>query len=232
MKKSFLIIFLFSSNSYALTCNWWQIKVKEHIVHEHQQHGSNVGTYTRKEHCREKWKYADLIAPSFKNTKPENWPHQEKFKSWNQKEIELILRSYGTLPEWLTKNKVTFHRGEKSIVTSNQATTDITTNSISIYNNFYRKNQRDKVITHELAHIFYQSLSPGDIMTFSETSGWTITIKNNQIFEIPPQALIKDSKASQEEDFANTMEIYLTSPQKLKAHNLKLYEYFNKRYPK
>ena len=56
--------------------------------------------------------------------------------------------------------------------------------------------------------------------------------EGSKVFEVPPLVvLIKDSTLNKEEDFANLIEVYFTDPNKLKSYNLKLFEFFKKRYP-
>ena len=83
----FILSYLFSFPAYSLDCDWWQIKVLEHLVREHQREGYKVSAHERVEHCREKWKNSDKFITFFKNNGPTNWPHKEKFKNWKKKKF-------------------------------------------------------------------------------------------------------------------------------------------------
>ena len=206
--------------------------MSSHQVNAHQRSGSTVSSHPRQEHCREKWRHSDKITSSFQNTRPEVWTDQEKFKQWKQLEIAEILKAYEKMPEWLLFLQKSFHRAEKSTILKNPAASDKRTDSITIYDEFYKRQNKEAIIAHELAHLLYKKLSVSEITTFTDLAGWTLKVEGNQVFEVPPAiVLISDSTINKEEDFANPIEIYFTDPNKLKNHNLKLFEFFKKRYP-
>ncbi len=89
------------------------------------------------------------------------------------------------------------------------------------------------IVGHEMAHLLYARLSVDDIVLFTDLAGWTLKVEGSQVFEIPPtKVLIEDSTLSKEEDFANSVEVYFTTPAKLQTHNPRLYDFFKKRFPK
>ena len=127
------------SEVYALECQWWQIKVSSHKVSSHQRNGSTVSSHPRQEHCREKWKYSDQIVSSFQNVSPARWSNQEKFKQWKQSEIAEVLKAYEKMPDWLLFLQKSFNRAETSSIPKNPAASDKTTDSITIYDEFYKR---------------------------------------------------------------------------------------------
>ena len=227
-----LIIFCHVPVAFAIECLWWQSKVSSHQVSSHQRNGSTVSSHPRQEHCREKWKYSDKIVSSFQNSRPEIWTDQERFKQWTQSEIAEVLKAYEKMPKWLLFLQKSFHRAEKSIIPNNPAASDKRTDTITIYDEFYKRQNKEAIIGHELAHLLYKKLSVSEITLFTDLAGWTLKVEGSKVFEVPPPiVLINDSKLNKEEDFANLIEVYFTDPNKLKNHNLKLFEFFKKRYP-
>lgn len=232
--KYFLLLIIFCNLpvAFALECQWWQSKVSSHKVNTHQRNGSTVSSHPRQEYCREKWKHSDKIASSFQNERPELWTDQEKFKQWSQSEMVEVLKAYEKLPDWLLFLQKTFHRAEKSTISKNPAASDKRTDSITVYDEFYKRQNKVAIIGHELAHLLYKRLSVAEITSFTDLAGWTLKVEDGKVFEVPPSTvLINDSTLNKEEDFANLIEIYFTDPNKLKNHNLKLFEFFKKRYP-
>ncbi len=220
--------------AYAIECEWWQSKVKSHQVKKYERKGFPVSAHPRLEHCREIWKHADEIISAFKDSAPSNWTKEEKFKAWSQKEIREILKAYGRLPEWLVNLHESFHRAEMSSKSiKNPAASDKTTDSVTIYDEFYKRSNKEAIVGHEMAHLLFKRLSSEDITSFTDLAGWTVKVDGNQVFEVPPSKfLIQDSVIDKEEDFANLIEIFFSEPSKLKNHNPKLFDFFQKRFSK
>ncbi len=85
----------------------------------------------------------------------------------------------------------------------------------------------------ESGHYLYEKLSTQDKLKFMAASGWTKSIVNRSEKYIPPKNLIKeDSSVSQDEDYANHLELYLNDKVTLRTKNLKVYELFEKRFKK
>jgi hypothetical protein len=219
---------------YAVECEWWQTKVKSHQVKQYERKGFPVSAHPRQEHCREVWKHADQIISTFRDSPPLNWAKEEKFKAWSQKDIQEVLKAYEMLPEWLLGLQKSFHRAEKSSKTAkNPAASDKTTDSVTIYDEFYKRSNKRAIVGHEMAHLLFKRLSPDDIGSFTDLAGWTLKVEGNQVFEVPPaKVLIQDSFVNKEEDFANSVEIFFTDPSRLKNHNQKLFDFFQKRFSK
>lgn len=222
------------SPSYALECQWWQTKVRSHVVNKHERNGAPVSSHNRHEHCREIWKHADKIISTFKDSPPPNWTKEEKFKVWSQKDKREVLKAYETLPEWLLDLHKSFNRADTSSKSAkNPAASDKTTDSVTIYDEFYKRSKKEAVIGHEMAHLLFKRLSADDISSFMDIAGWTLKVEGDQVFEVPPsKVLMQDSVINKEEDFANSIEIFFTDPSRLKNHNKKLFDFFQKRFSK
>lgn len=235
MRILLIILSIFMvSPAYSIECKWWQSKVKSHDVKQHKRNGVSVSEHPRQEHCREIWKNSDKIISTFENSVPSNWTKEEKFKAWSQKDIREVLKAYEKLPEWLLNLHKSFHRAATSSKSAkNPAASDKTTDSVTIYDEFYKRSNKEAIVGHEMAHLLYKKTSHEDIITFTELADWTLKVEGNQVFEVPPdKVIIQDSIVNKEEDFANLVEIYFTDPSKLKNHNPKLFEFFQKRFSK
>ncbi|HXH32758.1 MAG TPA: hypothetical protein VNJ01_18315 [Bacteriovoracaceae bacterium] len=227
-----LSISFFSLPISALECQWWQTKVKAHAVQKHQREGNTVSKHPRQEHCREKWKGADIYIKQFKNVPIEGWPHKETFKTWTGPEIETLLKVFASAPDWAGLSNYEFYRALKSDVVSNPARSEITYKSIILYDSFFSRNDKLTIIVHESAHHLYRSLGPAGINEFTNLSGWQLeTNQKRQVFERPPERLIKpDSAISKEEDFANHLEEFYRSSNSYQKSNPTLYKFMNGRF--
>jgi hypothetical protein len=91
----------FSLDANALECQWWQTKVKAATISQHSREGNTVSQHPRQEHCREKWKGADLHIKQFTNNPIPRWGKKsENFKKWNNSEIQTVLELLTKLPKW------------------------------------------------------------------------------------------------------------------------------------
>lgn len=57
---------------------------------------------------------------------------------------------------------------------------------MTIYDEFYKRSNREAIVGHEMAHLLFKKLSPDDITLFTDLAGWTIKVEGNHVFEIPP----------------------------------------------
>ena len=103
------------------------------------------------------------------------------------------------------------------------ATSELVHKSIIIYDQFFKEKNKKSVIVHESSHHIYKNLGPDGVKEFVDLSGWGLEVDiAGQVFEIPPNVLIKpDSSISKEEDFSNHVEEFYSWP-----------ETYAKRYPK
>lgn len=235
MKIVFALIILFIPfMAYALECQWWQIKVSASDVDKHPRQQTTVRQHPRIEHCRNKWKDADIYIRQFKDDPIIGWSHQgEVFKKWNKDELQLMLEILPALPPWTGSLNYYFRRAKDSIHKGNPATSELTYKSIIFYDQFFKAQEKKSVIVHESSHHLYKNLAPKDIARFLSLSGWTLKVTSDgKIFELPAKKLIlPDSSSEKDEDFANHVEVYFNNSKAYKASHPKLYEFFNERYP-
>lgn len=229
-----VVFFLFSWNSWAIECQWWQSKVKASIIPQHKREGHAISKHPRQEHCRERWKGADLHIRQFSDDPILGWGKKgESFKKWSRSEIQTILELLPKLPQWAKVEQYTFRRAVKSIHQGNSATSELTKKTIVLYDNFFTYNDKLGAIGHEASHFVYPELTDFDIAEFEKLSGWSIETKDRKVYVVPPQNLLMpDSALNNEEDFTNHAEMYISNPEKLKKINPKMYEFFLKRLPK
>lgn len=232
---SFVIIagFLFSRESWAIECQWWQTKVRAAIIPKHQRQGHTVSKHPRQEHCRERWNGADRYINQFKDDPIPGWSNKgETFKKWSRTEIQTVLEILPKLPYWTKIEQYTFRRADKSIHKDNPATSELTTKTIVLYDKFFTYRDKLGAVGHEASHFLFPSLSSGDLATFADLSGWDVEVKSDKIYVLPPKKPLQaDSVLNKEEDFTNYMELYISNPRKLKEQNSKMYEFLLKRYP-
>lgn len=225
--------FLYSWESSALECQWWQTKVKATTIPQHHREGHVVSKHPRQEHCREKWQGADRYINQFKDDPISGWSNKgESFKKWSRSEIQTVLELIPKLPEWTKIEQYTFRRADKSIHQGNPATSELTKKTIILYDKFFTYKDKLGAIGHEASHFLFPSLSPGELTEFADLSGWGVEVRNDKIYVLPPKKPLQtDSIINKEEDFTNHMELYISNPKILKEQNPKMYELLLKRYP-
>ncbi len=224
--KFLLLFVLYFPSAFGLECKWWQIKVSEASVNNHQRQGVNVKNHPRTEHCRSKWPNADVYIKQFKDEQSISTA-RNKFKKWTRNEIKILLEIFSDLPRWTALENYTFVRALNSNIKGNPAASDIKSKSIIIYDQFFNENNKSSIIVHESAHHIYQNLGPAGVRKFSDLSGWDLEVdKNGKVFEIPPKSLLKpDSSVSKDEDFSNHVEEYFHNPRSHKIRYPNLHEF-------
>lgn len=224
---------LFSWESWALECQWWQAKVKAATIPKHQREGHTVSKHPRQEHCRERWKDADRFIKQFKDEPIPGWINKsETIKKWNRSEIQTVLEILPRLPKWTKIEQYTFRRADKSIHKDNPATSELTNKTIILYDKFFTYKDKLGAIGHETSHFLFPSFSSEDLATFADLSGWDVEVKDDKIYVLPPKEPLQvDSVLNKEEDFTNYMELYISNPKRLRERNRKMYEFLLRRYP-
>jgi len=203
-----------------------EIYVRSHNVETYRRSdGTFVKEHFRSGHCRDLPRsnyFADTSSQTFKNISP-------KIKKWTNAEKALVSKQMSLLPPWLAKYTVKEILRADSDGTSNPASSIPLTKTILIFDHFFKLKDQ-YVILHEMAHIALWDLEVSLVEEFASASGWVInTTKNLPITRTPPRKLLlPDSSESISEDFANHVEIYYSSQQRLKAHNPKSYQFIDK----
>lgn len=233
MRVFFILIFLFLSEAHAVQCEWWQSKVSAHMVGQHERQGNQVSAHGRKEHCRERWNKANFFIRTLKDKPETGVEFTESIKIWKKQKSEEVLKILAAIPEVYEMENYHYYRSEKSDPRGNPATIYTLTRSMILFDTFFYASNKDQILVHESGHYLYEKLSTQDKLEFMAASGWTKSIVNRSEKYIPPKNLIKeDSSVSQDEDYANHLELYLNDKATLRTRNLKVYELFEKRFKK
>lgn len=178
--------------------------------------------YYKKQYCRKSnFKIKSL---RFENTSPNLWKFKEKFKSWNDKEISIILNSLDKLPSYFRNKKIkSFHRGIASHFRNNPASTLPISNEIVLYDSFFKSKEKERILTHEISHIVYLDLTSEEKINFAKILGWNISPL------MPPKEVIyPDSLDGPAEDIANNLEAYFYDSAKQLKLNKEIPEFIQK----
>jgi hypothetical protein len=230
--KFLLLLILLIPEAYSVECQWWQSKVSASDVDKHPRQQTTVRQHPRAEHCRNRWKDADVHIKQFSDDPIIGWSHKgEVFKKWDRSEVQLILEILPTLPSWTEVKNYNFRRAKDSMYKGNPATSELVHKSIIIYDQFFKEQDKKSVIVHESSHHIYKNLGPDGVNEFVDLSGWKLEVdKAGQVFEIPPKVLLKpDSSISKEEDFSNHVEEFYISPETYAKKYPKIYQFLKGR---
>ncbi len=233
MKILFILTLFISSHSYAIQCEWWQTKYSATTVNKYPKQGK-VREHPRREYCKDRWPNADIHIKQFKDDPVLGWPHKgEVFKKWNKNEIQVVLELLPKLPTWTESNKYSFRRAIKSIHEGNSATSEVTYDSIILYDLFFKDRKKSSILVHESGHHLLKKLSLLELEEFANLSGWREEVsKDRKVYILPPKNLVKpDSSLNKDEDFTNHLEIFFENPSNYKRNHPKIYDFLQKRYP-
>ncbi len=222
--KLLLLLILFVPKAYSVECQWWQTKVSASDIDKHPRKQTTVRQHLRAEHCRNRWKDADVHIKQFSDDPIVGWSHKgEVFKKWERSEIQLLLEILPTLPAWIEVKNYNFRRAKNSMYKGNSASSELINKSIILYDQFFKERNKKSIVVHESSHHIYKKLGPEGVNEFVDLSGWKLEVdKAGKVYEIPPKVLIKpDSSVSKEEDFSNHVEEFYVSP-----------DSYTKKYPK
>jgi hypothetical protein len=232
--KHVIFSFLLFSKAHSSDCPWWQVKVSGSDIDKHIREKSIVREHQRAEHCRNKWKDANVYIKKFMDDPIAGWSQKgELFKNWSKNEMQVLLEILPDLPIWAESEKYKFHRIKKSIFKDNPASSELSEGSIIFYDQFFKEKSKKLIVVHEIAHHLYKKNSPKDLAEFLSLSGWSVEVNSKgKVFESPPRKLIlPDSSLGKEEDYANHLETYYKSPESYKVSYPKIYDFFKQRYP-
>jgi len=209
------LLFLFISNTFALTCDPHEIYIREQKIDTYTKlDGTKVSAYPREAHCREIERtnyFQNSTHQNFSNIKP-------KIKKWSAAEKIIVQQYLSLLPPWLSKYHLAeILRGDAGGHPENPAASIAPTRTLLIFDRFFKEKNKRAVIIHEMAHIAFTSIDPIHKIEFIRTSGWTV---DNNFEPVPPQKLLMpDSKNSIDEDFSNYVEAFYLDQNRLMIFN-------------
>jgi hypothetical protein len=212
---SSILLFFLIPIAFAIPCEPHEIYVREQWVKAYvKQNGTNISSHSRKAHCRELLRFnyfQDSTKQTFKGIKT-------NIKKWNSEEKKVVNEYLEKLPPWLTKYKLTeILRGDVGGNGLNPAAAIPLTKTLIIFDHFFKSSNKQDILNHEISHIAIYDIDPETIATFAKASGW---VRNNDGTRTPPlKLLLKDSRNSISEDFANHVEVYYSSKEKLLTFN-------------
>lgn len=123
---------------------------------------------------------------------------------------------------------VKLHRSIKSVAEGNHGTS--AANIIFLYDSAFKDEKLlFKVLIHELAHQYFQRLSPFDITTAGVALGWVSDQKHWKRTSKAVQ-LQSDSDLSLDEAYANAIELYFTDSTRLKTKSSAVYDWISDEY--
>ena len=209
-----ILLISFSTAQAAIVCPDGEFPVKAHLRNVYsKQDGTQVRATNVKEQCRPYRKLTTPV-PKFLANKPANWPIlNEKFKAWTKEEETDLKRILEKLPKALTHvGEIKFHRsGEKS---PNPAQSNSENKIITIYDSI-STHDKSRVIAHELAHFYWDSMSDLEKEKYNEAAQW-IKSKDGKSISLTRKGVpIQDSYLGPHEDFSNNVELFLYQKESL-----------------
>jgi hypothetical protein len=210
--KVLIFIFLylvFNTKVSALECPAGKYPVREHSRTEYYRHdGTFVSGTNINESCREYLSTKALVL-NFQSNTPKRWPHKkEKFRNWTEKEKLELRKALSELPPILTQiGELKVYRALKSEINDNPATSAPDVKIITIYDEI-SKHELKRVLTHELAHIYYLLASKEEKLSYNSSAQWIYDYKKQVYYSLRKDFTAEDGKLNPEEDFANNIEFY------------------------
>jgi len=210
-----LSIFFTSAKVWSQECPEGFIRISAHERDSyHKADGTKVSAALVESHCRSERKLSKP-KPQFKTLKPEGWPEkQETFKAWLLKEKLDVERALKKLPRKLTHfGEIQFFRSR--LPSENPAVSNSKNQIIVIYDSV-SSHALDRVIAHELAHFYWDSLSEKIKKDFLTAAEWKINSDLSTLSLVRKNITINDSYLGPHEDFANNVELFISNPQELR----------------
>jgi hypothetical protein len=209
-----ILLTVFASAEAAIVCPDGQFPVKAHPrIAYTKQDGTQVRATNIKEQCRPYRKLTNP-EPKFLSTKPVNWPIlNEKFKAWTKEEETDLKRILEKLPKALTHiGEIKFHRSSKK--SPNPALSNSENKIIVIYDSI-STHDKSRVIAHELAHFFWDSMNDLEKGKYHEAARWIKSKDGKYISLTRKEVPIQDSFSGPHEDFSNNFELFLFQKESL-----------------
>jgi hypothetical protein len=188
---------------------------------------TDLGTFTCPDQCAKfctPKKCDKLKSPKVKAGRPQQWPYKnEKMRAWKDSESQLVMRILQAVPEEFLQSLSGIYRLSLSSAPENPGTSFY--HQVAIYDLGFRDNvYAERVIVHELAHIYFDAL--GDIAKddYKNQAGWRNSAGHPRLTR---DTKMRDgAQLSSSEDFAVNAEEYLLSPQHLKEKIPKVFDWF------
>lgn len=135
---------------------------------------------------------------------------KKKFKAWTQAEKEAVLRALSSQPRVLRELTAKMARAVVSNSPKNPGATVKKLDSIVLYDIYFFSSDQDRVLTHELSHLYLHGLDQAKLADLVEELGWRhdkVSRKSLRLKDSPK--LKEDSDQSITEDIANHLEDFL-----------------------
>lgn len=211
-KLIFSFIILYASHSVAFDCPPNKYPVKAHPRTDYYRNdGIYVSGTNVSETCRE-YRVLKPLITKFSVKVPKGWPHKkEKFRSWTDKEKVNVSKALNEIPAILTEiGELKIYRAIKSEIPDNPATSAPEDKIITLYDSI-SKHELKRVLAHELAHIYYVSLSKEERESYYKAAQWEFD-KSQKIYTTVRKSFsAEDGKINPEEDFSNNIEYFYFS---------------------
>jgi hypothetical protein len=236
MRISLLLILLFSFSVQASPspCSEWQVKVRTHPVKKYKREdGTEYSKTIREEHCRDKFPAVTHWQDRFVDTAPVDWPESgEKFKTWNQKEKDTVLKSLSAQPRALRDLAAKLVRAVISNSPKNPGTTVKKLDTIVLYDVFFSSSNKNRILAHELSHLYLHKLDQAKLADLVEALGWRFDKVSRKPVRLKSASKLKqDSDQSVTEDIANHLEDFLYDDSNLLNKFPQRYELIRKLVP-
>lgn len=205
---------MFASAQAAIVCPDGHFPVKAHPRNAYsRQDGTQVRATNVKEQCHPYRKFKTPL-PRFLTSKPVNWPiPNEKFKSWTKEEETELKRILDKLPKVLTHvGEINFHRSNDK--SPNPALSNSENKIIVIYDSI-STHDKSRVIAHELAHFYWDSMNDLEKEKYNEVAQWQKSKDGKSISLTRKEVSILDSFMGPHEDFSNNVELILFQKESL-----------------
>lgn len=207
-----ILVFSFSAQASPPPCTVWQVKVRTHPVKKYKRKdGTEYSKATREEHCRYKFPTVTHWQDRFLNITPNGWPEsREKFKDWSQADKEAVLKALSVQPRVLRELSAKLVRGVVSNSPKNPGTTVKNIDTIALYDEFFTSTNQDRILSHELSHLYLHGLDPEKLTSLIEELGWRQKKLSRELIRLKDAPKLKqDSDQSITEDIANHLEDFL-----------------------
>jgi len=224
----FILLLSHFTNAFSLDCPEGTYVVSEHPRQEYyRSNGTSVSATNVSTYCK-KYRTEQPLVPQFEKKMPKGWPHKkELFKKCSNKDEQYILKTLQSIPKNLSQiGKLKVLCATQSEIENNPATSAPSEKIIVLYDSAMKSDTK-RILTHELAHIYYDGLSGAERDSYWRAAEWKK--KEGQ----PPYTnrvsfTAADGAFDPEEDFANNIEFFFAEPNHLKNNFSKIYDWIMK----